>query len=370
MSQALLENVQVDDRDGVVVASTETTSRAFFSSFEEMINLVAPVLFLLIALPDLFNETHYKARAQIYMNLYANIIWLNALHATFFLSFPFMDKNARSWFTGVKNEKTVKNFIASVGIVVGTFFCFCYTLKVIPTTSVTGEIIGTLGWLFLLVVPVIHYMRQSYGLSRLYDSNHKPRKRTFDFYGYHALLLLLILSKFALLSETVFIFDSLVILKHIISIAVVTICVLVFSAFIGNDFKSGCKKAVFQLRLFLYPMSFFHPLAGIFAKGFHGLEYMYVTKSLTKKQNVSRSFFKIFGTIFLITIMLTLVHHKGLSDIFYEERTMPTWILLCSAGLYSLVQLHYWMDLYLFSLKSQEVVESDTPIRRLKNAMK
>ena len=348
--------------------TSRSSKTYFFSSFEEMVNLVVPIIFILLMIPEVIFSMNRSSEEELLANLYANIFWLNAVHVSFFIAFPFASKRARDWFK-FEGSKNGAIFYIAILIFILSFLIYCFTLGIFRNTDGASYIIGQVGSYMLMFIPVFHYMRQSYGLSRIYDNKRISRILSTDYYGFHAVLVLLLIAKIN--SDFIspeYYSSPLLSIKYISLLIFTSVLLMMFLTIIQNPTKNGLKKIMFQSRLFLYPIGFFFPICGAFTRGVHGIEYYFVMKSLFRNEVVNRKFILAFIGISLMTTVLILIHKNSLPRLFYkQENLMPKWILLSSCALYAVAQVHYWADLFLFSIKESNKIK-DTPTSRLKLA--
>lgn len=330
----------------------------------EKLQLVLPFFFIILAILEVCGSWHVPNSHQRYWIFTSNILFLNSIHVGFTFMILSALPLAQAW--RQENQSSFFFIAPSLSLFI-LFFVFSWFF------SKEDDAIGLILALMYRFFGFYHLIKQSLGISLLYDRNfEKQEKRSNDssfekivFSGLIAVTFFRCFTEFSneysWWSE-----NANSILIHLLTFSLLSLVLLLFANKLIRHSETRLIKWIFLCRLFLLPLSMVSFLGLIGLVATHGVEYAFIIRKMSLSSGIElSSYLQGFSLVALFTVVtLSLVStHSGLLSFWVVDGFKGSFLhKLAWVTFSSITFIHYYIDGILFRFKNSWVRENIGPL--------
>lgn len=322
-------------------------SASIFDQCTEKVHILAPLIFVPILFCDL-KVTEIGGTYLFWGRFVAAYILFNATHTMLTFVVLFKLPEFKYWRRSQLNEHPTTGYPFFVGAIV--LFGFSYFLIPIQHTQYINQTI-----ILYLIIENLHGVGQQHGLASLYNHKlrdqikHESQNRLLIASAHREKVLFLILKVILVVAAASFLTEWRPPLAR--SFYFCTILVVVFGILI-NAFCSPkyliSNKKYYLLRLLYWPFVAFSPWALLIQKSLHGLEYIFLYRTITSNSTLQTNRADSLRVTAIALAIAALIHIPtfGMQKIELPHAS-GFWAIMLFLK-FTLVHAHYYLDSKIF----------------------
>lgn len=353
------------------MGTASSTKVTYFNGADENINLIFPLLFIVATFVGFYFGIHFNSIEENLLFIISQFVFLNWIHVLFA---PYMMSEypeVRRWFVD-KCQQEPGTLIKWALIWLLLFVASFWMLWAIASENFWLKQAA----LFLLVLRTMwgtqHIVAQTMGLNISFNIDLQRQSRFLKVargqqFERFFLRWFLIFFCFNLLIFAFphFLKPYTVHVKFIgLGAAIVALVALYVNAFTFFEGRMN-RKFIFHLRLLLWPLSFFSPIAFCGARSAHGMEYLFTLRKMRKNSMATEKAWnwRLFALLLLPSLFLFLADEQLLGK--WVQTQIPHSRMLVlgfwAAGLATLA-FHYYLDSVLFRMRDEKTRDAVGPL--------
>lgn len=336
-----------------------SVQKRLFPSAEEKLSVYLPLLLITLFLLQQLLWKELTARSYDWIELAANVVFLNNVHLAFTYGIVFFHPAARRWARAKAGAGPLRFWTLFWLLHAALFAGFLLLARVLyPAAGIRGD--GSVAFLLALaVVGNWHFLAQSFGISQLHGKvasatgTAKAEKRE------RALFRLLILAITVFLPLRFFQGENLPLTALMFAATLALAAAIIANSWLTPHWN-GSSKTLFLTRLLIWPFLLLSPAANAVLRAVHGLEYLFVFRKLFSGRKAFRlpalffAFLALFAPAFVASNYISRLLTRENSPLF-DGSSFGIWFLhVAFAVNLTCTVSHYLIDRLLFTMRHPE----------------
>ena len=352
---------------------------------EKWLYLGLPIGFIALAVWDAcFSGALRSPTVKSHFEFLAAIVFLNGIHIIFTFYMIVNSRDGQEWFRNVffsKSGGSNRFYLFLLPILIFVSAASFSSWEPPEELFFLGSDSNALLW---LLFPIFHSFTQSMGLSLNYNyrglkeeknvlrrSSIKKEKNLYKAFMFLILFSCLVVGKHGFLSKELL---NQNLAKALCCSFLILLIPLTLYSLRTCERSSSNEKLIFQLRYFLYPLSFVSVYGFVGIGAVHGIEYFFVWRKI-KSNDTSRIARRkrVEWAVLLLLFLVCLMNPS--TGVFSLDLHLRSWLLenfSVIATISLLVDVvvtlvHYYLDHELFKMKNIHSLKWMAPLIRMKN---
>lgn len=341
----------------------------YFNGQDEKWNLIFPLLFLIATPIGFYFGLQFRSYEAMLLYAVSQFAFLNGIHVVFTLYMIREYPELKNWFKERKLNQPSTLFLW-IGIWLALFGVLFWAAVAVKSMDFWQRQVALVLFVLKAMWGTQHDIAQWRGLNVAFNQElqaSSKNKKSTKLEFFERLLVRWILIGLCVTLLTFSLSHFFVPYGNLVRMVSVSVMGLLFVALIVNSFAffnwKWNRKVIFWLRMGLYPLAIFSPIALCGVRSSHGMEYLFVMRKMRANSGAAQ---RSWNWILLFTMILPLVFFA-----FADPNILGWWASdhipnILVSGLWAIalatLTFHFFLDAVLFRMRDLKTREAVGPL--------